>query len=70
MTDLLSVRRLTNSVKSSRNGLTASPTCPFRNVLIHGYASVNDLTVWRTIDESLATLHEIVTGLLDEAGAP
>lgn len=41
----------------------------FRNVLIHGYASVNDLTVWRTIDESLPTLYEIVSGLLDEAGA-
>jgi len=42
----------------------------FRNVLIYGYASVNDLTVWRTIDESLPTLYETVTGLLDEAGAP
>ncbi len=42
----------------------------FRNVLIHGYASVNDLTVWRTIDESLPTLYEIVTSLLDEAGTP
>jgi len=42
----------------------------FRNVLIHGYASVNDLTVWRTIDESLPRLYEIVTSLLDEAGAP
>ncbi|MFZ2407824.1 MAG: HepT-like ribonuclease domain-containing protein [Methylobacter sp.] len=39
----------------------------FRNVLIHGYASVNDLTVWRTIDESLSTLYETVTSLLDEA---
>ena len=42
----------------------------FRNVLIHGYASVNDLTVWRTIEESLPTLYEIVTSLLDEAGTP
>jgi len=42
----------------------------FRNVLIHGYASVNDLTVWRTINESLSTLYEIVTSLLDEAGVP
>ena len=42
----------------------------FRNVLIHGYASVNHLTVWRTINESLTTLYETVTGLLDEAGAP
>ncbi|MGZ8181984.1 MAG: HepT-like ribonuclease domain-containing protein [Methylobacter sp.] len=36
-------------------------------MLIHGYASVNDLTVWRTIDESLPTLYETVTSLLDEA---
>jgi len=42
----------------------------FRNLLIHGYASVNDLTVWRTIEESLPTLYETVTRLLDEAGAP
>lgn len=42
----------------------------FRNVLIHGYASVNDLTVWRTIDESLPMLYETVTDLLDEAGPP
>lgn len=42
----------------------------FRNVLIHGYASVNGLTVWRTIDESLSTLYETVTNLLDEAGPP
>jgi uncharacterized protein with HEPN domain len=42
----------------------------FRNVLIHGYASVNDLTVWRTIDESLPTLYETVTSLLDEAVEP
>ncbi|MGZ5056956.1 MAG: HepT-like ribonuclease domain-containing protein [Methylobacter sp.] len=41
----------------------------FRNVLIHGYASVNDLTVWRTIDESLPMLYETVTALLDEAGS-
>jgi len=25
-------------------------------MLIHGYASVNDLTVWRAIDESLDTI--------------
>ncbi|HEY8160289.1 MAG TPA: hypothetical protein VIF10_16475 [Methylobacter sp.] len=39
-------------------------------MLIHCYASVNDLTVWRTINESLPILYETVTGLLDEAGAP
>jgi uncharacterized protein with HEPN domain len=39
----------------------------FRNLLIHGYASFNDLTVWRTIDESLPTLYETMTSLLDEA---
>ena len=42
----------------------------FRNLLIHGYASVNDLTVWQTIQESLPTLYTTVTEFLDEAGAP
>jgi hypothetical protein len=28
------------------------------------------MTVWRTIDESLPTLYETVTSLLDNAGAP
>jgi uncharacterized protein with HEPN domain len=39
----------------------------FRNLLIHGYASVNDLTVWRTIEISLPILHDAVTNLLDGA---
>ena len=38
----------------------------FRNLLIHGYASVNDLTVWRTIQDSLPSLYITVTELLDE----
>jgi uncharacterized protein with HEPN domain len=42
----------------------------FRNLLIHGYASVNDLTVWTTIEESLPKLYTKVTELLDEAGTP
>ncbi|QFY41713.1 DUF86 domain-containing protein [Candidatus Methylospira mobilis] len=42
----------------------------FRNLLIHGYAAVNDLTVWRTIQESLPELHSTVTELLDKAGDP
>ena len=42
----------------------------FRNLLIHGYASVNDWTVWATVEESLPSLLMVVTGLLDEAGAP
>lgn len=69
-----SVRRLIYYAKLSRNAPFGIPDVPqiiaFRNVLIHGYASVNDLTVWRTIDESLPTLYETVTSLLDEAGAP
>lgn len=42
----------------------------FRNLLIHGYASVNDLTVWRTIEASLPTLYDRVTEILDKAGTP
>jgi uncharacterized protein with HEPN domain len=36
----------------------------FRNLLIHGYASVNDLTVWRTIETSLPGLQETLSNLL------
>jgi uncharacterized protein with HEPN domain len=32
----------------------------FRNLLIHGYAAVNDLTVWRTIEDSLPDLYDMV----------
>ncbi|WP_367025865.1 HepT-like ribonuclease domain-containing protein [Methylococcus sp. ANG] len=42
----------------------------FRNLLIHGYASVNDLTVWRAIEASLPTLYDRVTEILDKAGTP
>ncbi|MEI8572614.1 DUF86 domain-containing protein [Methylomonas sp. LW13] len=37
----------------------------FRNLLIHGYASVNDLTVWNTIESSLPALHETLANLLN-----
>ena len=39
----------------------------FRNLLIHGYASVNDLTVWRTVETSLPNLQNILSSLLDQA---
>jgi uncharacterized protein with HEPN domain len=42
----------------------------FRNLLIHGYASVNDTTVWRTIETSLPHLYETIARLLDEASLP
>ncbi|MGH8474800.1 MAG: HepT-like ribonuclease domain-containing protein [Methylococcales bacterium] len=42
----------------------------FRNLLIHGYASVNDLTVWRTIETSLPVIYDTVSRLLEEADAP
>jgi uncharacterized protein with HEPN domain len=42
----------------------------FRNLLIHGYASVNDLTVWHTIEMSLPALYDTVTQLLDESDMP
>ena len=42
----------------------------FRNLLIHGYASVNDMTVWHTIQASLPNLYDTIARLLDEAGAP
>ncbi len=41
-----------------------------RNILIHGYAEVNDLTVWRAATESLNELVGPVGELLDGAGPP
>lgn len=40
----------------------------FRNVLVHGYASVDDKRVWRTIQNSLPALREAVEALLAEFG--
>lgn len=43
----------------------APQTVAFRNLLIHGYASVKDNTVWRTVKDSLPALHSAVSELLD-----
>jgi uncharacterized protein with HEPN domain len=42
----------------------------FRNLLIDGYASVDDAIVWRTITEKLPALREALDGLLAELGSP
>lgn len=42
----------------------------FRNLLIHGYASVDDAIVWRTVTEKLPALYEAVDDLLAELGSP
>jgi uncharacterized protein with HEPN domain len=36
----------------------------FRNILIHGYATVNDDMVWRTIQEDLPPLRAVLDALL------
>jgi uncharacterized protein with HEPN domain len=41
-----------------------------RNILIHGYAEVNNLTVWRTATEDLAEVVTAGEALLAEAGPP
>ncbi|MBY0335961.1 MAG: DUF86 domain-containing protein [Acetobacteraceae bacterium] len=38
----------------------------FRNLLIHGYATVDDAVVWRTATEDLPRLRESLSRLLDE----
>lgn len=38
----------------------------FRNVLVHGYAGLNNAEVWRVLHENLPELHEAVTTLLEE----
>ena len=40
----------------------------FRNLLIHGYATVDPGTVWRTIVGDLARLHNQLGELLSELG--
>lgn len=42
----------------------------FRNVLIHGYATVDDELVWGIASESLPGLRQAVSALLDELGPP
>jgi uncharacterized protein with HEPN domain len=41
----------------------------FRNILIHGYAQVNDRVVWGLIDTRLLTLLQEVSSLIDETEA-
>lgn len=38
----------------------------FRNVLIHGYAVIDDRRVWRVVETSLPRLPQAVSSLLDE----
>ena len=38
----------------------------FRNVLIHGYADVDDRLVWDVVDTSLPTLVQEIATLLDD----
>jgi len=42
----------------------------FRNILIHGYASVDDAIVWRNVRENLPALRATVVAMLDELGPP
>ena len=39
----------------------------FRNILIHGYADVDDRLVWGVVDSRLAALRRDVAALLSEA---
>jgi len=42
----------------------------FRNVLIHGYAEIDDTVVWSVIVEKLPLLLEDVRNLLAKLGRP
>lgn len=37
----------------------------FRNILIHGYATVDDALVWQVLDERLPQLQRVIRQLLD-----
>ena len=36
----------------------------FRNILIHGYATVDDAIVWQVVSQKLPTLEEVLRALL------
>jgi uncharacterized protein with HEPN domain len=36
----------------------------FRNILVHGYATIDDRTVWRVVREELPALHKRIETLL------
>ncbi|GAA2664379.1 MULTISPECIES: DUF86 domain-containing protein [Actinosynnema] len=40
----------------------------FRNILIHGYASVDDALVWQTLTDKVPVLEAALRDLLDGAG--
>ena len=40
----------------------------FRNVLVHGYAAIQDATVWGVVENDLARLNKEVADLLAQAG--
>lgn len=40
----------------------------FRNILIHGYAIVDDALVWQLLTDKLPTLRNALQALLDDAG--
>lgn len=42
----------------------------FRNLLIHGYATVDVYRVWRIVEDVLPALHAAVEALLTEMGPP
>ncbi len=42
----------------------------FRNILIHGYAVIDQMTVWRVIEENLRELEEALMSLLGEGPQP
>jgi uncharacterized protein with HEPN domain len=42
----------------------------FRNILIHGYASVDDAIVWRNVHENLPALRVTIAAMLEDLGPP
>ena len=45
-----------------------SQAIAFRNILIHGYATIDDRTVWRAVQEGLPALRARLAELLDRIG--
>lgn len=64
------VRRLTPAARELRPGVRWPDWIGFRNVLVHAYDRLDDLEVWRVIQEELADFRELAVSMLEEMQPP
>ncbi|HEY6797120.1 MAG TPA: HepT-like ribonuclease domain-containing protein [Kineosporiaceae bacterium] len=64
-----------NQLSKAAPGIAAEiPELPrivaFRNILIHGYATVDDRLVWQLLSQRLPALEQVISNLLREEDVP